>query len=193
MTGALFYRKTLDMQHRAIETRYKGYRFRSRLEARWAVFFDNLGMNWEYEPEGYELPDSTKYLPDFWLPKFCSKSGIFVEVKPEPLSDAEMSKAKLLAEVTGRSCLLAVGTPSARVYELIHSDGSSAEVCFSWKYLPPGGCNHGDEYRLYYLPGYENKDGSIDDEYMDDGVLRAIHAARGARFEHGEKGAALCR
>lgn len=30
---------------KAIETRYKGYRFRSRLEARWAVFFDALGLS----------------------------------------------------------------------------------------------------------------------------------------------------
>lgn len=36
----------------AIQTRYKGYHFRSRLEARWAVFFDTLGILWEYEKEG---------------------------------------------------------------------------------------------------------------------------------------------
>ena len=30
---------------KAIETYYKGYRFRSRLEARWAVFFDAAGIN----------------------------------------------------------------------------------------------------------------------------------------------------
>ena len=35
-----------------IETIYKGYRFRSRLEARWAVFMDACGADWEYEPEG---------------------------------------------------------------------------------------------------------------------------------------------
>ena len=34
-----------------IPTVYKGYRFRSRLEARWAVFFDACGAKWEYEPE----------------------------------------------------------------------------------------------------------------------------------------------
>ncbi len=32
-----------------IETRYAGCRFRSRLEARWTVFFDHLGIEWEYE------------------------------------------------------------------------------------------------------------------------------------------------
>jgi hypothetical protein len=52
---------------KAIETAYKGYRFRSRLEARWAVFFDALGIVWEYEKEGFELP-SGRYLPDFWIP-----------------------------------------------------------------------------------------------------------------------------
>ena len=51
-----------------IETKYKGYRFRSRLEARWAVFFDELGIEWEYEPEGFDLGDGTYYLPDFRLP-----------------------------------------------------------------------------------------------------------------------------
>jgi hypothetical protein len=55
------------MQIKAIETRYKGYRFRSRLEARWAVFLDAMKVEWEYEKEGFELP-SGLYLPDFWLP-----------------------------------------------------------------------------------------------------------------------------
>ncbi|NJO82415.1 MAG: hypothetical protein HC828_06055 [Blastochloris sp.] len=40
----------------AIPTTYQGYRFRSRIEARWAVFFDALGIRWVYEPEGWNLP-----------------------------------------------------------------------------------------------------------------------------------------
>ena len=54
----------------AIPTLYHGYRFRSRLEARWAVFFDVLGVEFEYEPEGLFLSDGTQYLPDFYLPTF---------------------------------------------------------------------------------------------------------------------------
>ncbi len=50
---------------KAIETRYKGYRFRSRLEARWAVFFDELKATFDYEPEGFKLPSGATYLPDF--------------------------------------------------------------------------------------------------------------------------------
>lgn len=54
---------------KAIETVYNGYKFRSRLEARWAVFFDAAGIKYEYEPQGFELSDGTKYLPDFYLPE----------------------------------------------------------------------------------------------------------------------------
>lgn len=67
------------MKIKAIETSYKGYRFRSRLEARWAVALDKLGIKWEYEKEGYDLGDLGYYLPDFWLPD----QETFVEIKPE--------------------------------------------------------------------------------------------------------------
>lgn len=66
-----------------IETRYAGHSFRSRLEARWAVFFDKLGVRWRYESQGYIVgvgPDEEPYLPDFRLPDF----GAWVEVKGEP-------------------------------------------------------------------------------------------------------------
>ena len=72
-----------------IETRYKGYRFRSRLEARWAVFFDALDVKWEYEKEGFHLP-AGDYLPDFWLPEW----ECWVEVKPK---DGITDRAKKLA------------------------------------------------------------------------------------------------
>ena len=63
---------------KAIETEYNGYKFRSRLEARWAVFFDALGVKYEYEPEGYKLSNGEQYLPDFYLVDL----DIYVEVKP---------------------------------------------------------------------------------------------------------------
>ena len=45
---------------KAIETEYDGHRFRSRLEARWAVFFNAIGLTYEYEIEGFEM-DGTRY------------------------------------------------------------------------------------------------------------------------------------
>lgn len=41
------------------------------------MFFDTIGMAYEYEPEGFELSDGTLYLPDFYLPA----SSSFFEVK----------------------------------------------------------------------------------------------------------------
>lgn len=62
---------------KAIQTEYNGYKFRSRLEARWAVFFDMLKVRYQYEPEGFNLGNGGKYLPDFYLPEWCA----YVEIK----------------------------------------------------------------------------------------------------------------
>lgn len=60
-----------------IETTYKGCRFRSRLEARWAVFFDTVGIKWQYEPQGFQTEAGVRWLPDFFLPT----TATWVEVK----------------------------------------------------------------------------------------------------------------
>lgn len=66
---------------KAIETHYNGYRFRSRLEARWAVVFDALGIAYRYETEGYRWTNAAGkerlYLPDFFL----TQTKTWVEVK----------------------------------------------------------------------------------------------------------------
>lgn len=64
-------------QIKPIETEYKGYRFRSRLEAKWAVFYDLLFIKYESEPEGFVLSDGEYYLPDFYLPDLDT----YVEIK----------------------------------------------------------------------------------------------------------------
>lgn len=46
----------------AIPTQYGGINFRSRLEAKWACFFDALGWTWDYEPL-----DLAGYIPDFLI------------------------------------------------------------------------------------------------------------------------------
>lgn len=63
----------------AIETIWAGDKFRSRLEARWAVFFNAAGIRYVYEPDGfYKLGDhGEQYLPDFYLPAY----DIYAEVK----------------------------------------------------------------------------------------------------------------
>jgi hypothetical protein len=72
-----------------IETEFDGYRFRTRLEARWAVFFKELRIPYAYEHEGYALAGEW-YLPDFWLPR----AKCYVEVKPSA-DDREASDVRL--------------------------------------------------------------------------------------------------
>ena len=71
-----------------IETVYNGYRFRSRLEARWAVFMDILGIEYRYEPEGFDLGNGLWYLPDFYLPR----TNAWVEVKGFKPSKTDIEK-----------------------------------------------------------------------------------------------------
>ncbi len=91
---------------KAIETRYKGYRFRSRLEARWAVFFDAAEIDWQYEVEGFDL-GGRHYLPDFWLPSH----EIFIEIKPDQGWDCvdAFHACKLLAIQSEKSVILIAG------------------------------------------------------------------------------------
>ena len=70
-----------------IPTTYRGVRFRSRHEAAWAAFFDELSLRWSYEPT-----DLNGYIPDFDL--LFSKRPLLVEVKPLE-EDVELAKSKI--------------------------------------------------------------------------------------------------
>jgi hypothetical protein len=89
-----------------IPTRYAGVTFRSRTEARWAVFWDCLEVEWFYEYEGFGLP-SGNYVPDFWLPGVAA--GIWVEIKGGP---PEGLARRLVAELAaaGQTVALQYGT-----------------------------------------------------------------------------------
>lgn len=66
----------VDYTIAAIPTMYGGRRYRSRLEARWAAFFDLLGWTHEYEPF-----DFGKWSPDF-LVSNGGEGELLVEIKP---------------------------------------------------------------------------------------------------------------
>lgn len=122
---------------KAIETSYKGYLFRSRLEARWAVFFDALGLDWEYEPEGFELPDGTRYLPDFRLPKVMATGAAWLEVKPIISSDTwpSIKRAIDVAIAANTAFILAVGMPD-RSSMLIVPNAQNTTPAIPWDQLP---------------------------------------------------------
>ncbi|ALL15432.1 hypothetical protein [Caulobacter henricii] len=100
---------------KAIETIWKGYRFRSRTEALWAVFLEALGVQFDYEPEGLLLT-SGPYLPDFRLrdfklPAWVDRRDVWLEIKGTEPTDEERQRCAELAMVSGCQVLLAVGPP----------------------------------------------------------------------------------
>lgn len=90
----------------SIPTKYEGVQFRSRLEARWAAFFDLLGWKWEYEPI-----DLAGYIPDFVITKSLHYvDRRIVEVKPIVGLDQDVRKAKRKIEKSGwRGAAMIVG------------------------------------------------------------------------------------
>lgn len=94
---------------KVIPTRYSGIVFRSRTEARWAVFFDSVGLRWEYEPEGYILGD-TAYLPDFLLRDI----KLFIEVKGGIPTADECEKCRRLAASTHTNVFCSMGAPKTK-------------------------------------------------------------------------------
>jgi len=194
---------------RAIETEYKGYKFRSRLEARWAVLLDALGVKWEYEPEGYDLGNGLCYLPDFRLHEVTINHGhfernatIYMEVKGQ-MNDADAEKINRFYELgcddemrsASKTAVLVVGNipDGETIYQLLDSmqteaynDHKNWPNCYNFATID------GDYFAAY--PGVDKR-GTFtlfgdDSSYLwsidGDRTEKAYRLARQARFEFGE-------
>ena len=183
---------------KAIETVYKGYRFRSRTEARWAVFFDHLGIAWEYEREGFELADGSRYLPDFFVRMRADHparqrhrgAGYWIEVKGDAASESERGVLQKLCTESGHHGYLVLGAPGENCPIRFDMAPTGQEQAF------PGllGLLVAKIKRNWQDPGFALfwsavvQECSPLGEDLHERVGRAIIAARGARFEFGEHG-----
>lgn len=206
---------------KAIQTRYAGYFFRSRLEARWAVFFDALGLKWEYEPQGFELSDGTLYLPDF---KLLGPHGIhqWVEVKPTECAPI-IKQQKFAAEVRDplATCVVVCGDPMTHFemqavsagdndspglmcprcgslwdqkWQVLHMRHEVDYACQPCDETSPSGS--GDPIVKGALAPMTTHKGYVVVEtnahdHMRADIKAAALKARSARFEHGESGSTL--
>lgn len=156
----------LNKQLIPIDTEYKGYFFRSRLEARWAVFFEKMGWFWRYEVEGFKLP-SGNYLPDFYFPDI----DVYAEVKPKRLNEEELKKCKELSERHNKiensiDVLLLEGEPHWKEYRTL----SNGEISHDVVLMPMS-----DKYYPFFY-------GSFDKYFMSE-TYKSIIYAKSARFE----------
>ena len=160
---------------KAIDTLYRGNYFRSRLEARWAVFFDAIGVRWEYEKEGYDLGNDLRYLPDFWFPDYEA----YGEVKPtDELTDIEKKKITQLAIQTEKLVIIFSGTPSANSSRALLRTGGIWRLTLNGsERIAPFGCPPSFGLAVVTSPQYHASKKRID----------AIRAAQTKRFEHGSR------
>lgn len=164
---------------KSLPTMYKNCHFRSRLEARWAVYFDEMGIDWQYEREGYDL-NGIYYLPDFWLPQV----KMWAEVKPFLFSDEEMVKIEMLIRHTGFPVLMLIDAPDYQSYDAIgpsydpEFSGSDLEDC---DYILDNSYLH--ENRFFASTGCRTKKEFQENYQLDEQVQLAINISRGYRFD----------
>lgn len=101
----------------SLPTQFNGCNFRSRLEARWSIFFNELGFRWEYEPEWFDLGNDVRYLPDFRIAYPKARGGwLWFEVKPNlsGISGADWQKLREFVKI--RDLIILDGIPACRTY-----------------------------------------------------------------------------
>jgi hypothetical protein len=188
---------------KAIETVYNGCRFRSRLEARWAVFFDAMDLVWEYEKEGFDLGEYGWYLPDFWLPN----QKLWIEIKPntyENLTDLWVEHPVFNAwhfeddedMLPGGRFAVIVGNPWPKSIEkhlYYYVEEMEYVIClpydtrYFWCECPLCGTVN-IQYEARFARNCKCTQDDSGSTVVTPKLIKAYTVARQARFEHGENG-----
>lgn len=164
---------------KAIETNYLGYRFRSRLEARFACFLHELDIRFHYETEGFFI-DKKKYLPDFWLPFPNQRGGCWYEIKGQIPPDNDIRTLIKLAQGKGHTSYIVVGPLGD--HKSLCATPNGHYIWEEWE-ESPFGQEHDDVWNCMllfhpYLIGIENAS-----FYIKEAILKA----KQARFEFEER------
>lgn len=181
----------MDRMIPAKPTLYNGTVYRSRLEARWAVFFDVLGIQYEYEKEPYTMKYGIRYLPDFVLQNvhwrgqsaahYLGKPGepIYVEVKGynfyRDIPESERIKIEFFAE---DHALIVLGAIPKQAADIEQGTDEMASFAFL----------DGDQFPCFFSKGRNGiwLSNSQHDEYVWGSVDRALNIAILAHLDDAE-------
>jgi hypothetical protein len=173
-----------------IPTFHAGVLFRSRTEARHAIFFEELDLKWEYETQGFD--SGSRYLPDFAV--FAPLGLIWAEVKSrwdaDPSGVARFQQFVMHRPQPSRAALL-TGIPDAGNSILVYGGDLDAVDPLkgpwdddSQEWRP---CPSGHHFDLTYPGTFHAKlveDGCqpMPGNPSEDRLARAFVRARSARF-----------
>lgn len=125
---------------------YNGIEFRSKLESKTAQAFDNIGIRYKYEPDGYKLSNGMWYKPDFYLPD-C---GQFVECKGK-MSATDSAKIVGLVEDTGIP-VIALSYDNAMMVTRAFNDPASEITTYSGDEVGIAWCTKCGKPRFFAWP-----------------------------------------
>jgi hypothetical protein len=109
---------------KAIPTKYDGIEYRSRTEARWAVFFNYLKIGFDYEREGYQTSKGW-YVPDFWLPE----EKCWIEIKGQDYEHEDhVNTLYEVCDFTDSFGFVFVGTPKDMKGSFVGDDSTDSSA-----------------------------------------------------------------
>lgn len=153
---------------------------------------DHLGWSYEYEPEGFDLGDGTRYLPDFLVTGTPKHHGtpekFWVEVKGQNPTLEEVLKLRKLAYGSGITGYFFIGTEQRSRRTVAwheHMDAQSIHLAECWQ--------DGEEpyawqnYPLSHAQFHDPDDMQIWNNYSQFHIpvkeyVPAINAAKAERF-----------
>ena len=181
------------MASKGIPSEYAGVVYRSRGEAKWAVFLAELGVPFEYETQGFDT-DGSWYLPDFVI--FAATGTIWAERKDSWADDPDgIAKFRQFASQRpkkSRAALL-IGVPSIEGEHLVIGGDIDADDPGYGPWEDDGQtwrpCPSGHHFDLAYPGKYRSKvaeDGCspVPGNPGEERIATAVAKALSARFRY---------
>lgn len=178
-----------------IETWHQSILFRSRMEARWAVFLDEMDVSFSYEQEGFNLGELGGYRPDFWMPSV----GKWMEYKPVRPTEVEFEKGRRVAALTGHPFVFFYGSMDSPDYRKKNRENGiqikpsgEEETQYWWCHCPKCGLvgleYWGNASRMRCGCGFFKPDDLLDNidgkhhQFNTDRLVKAYMLARNYQF-----------
>lgn len=186
------YKLDVPVHYEPKPTKYKGYSFRSKLEATWAYFFDQSGIKYVYEPDAFIVDKDKQYTPDFYLPEALLRGkyqGVYIEIKPEGYMRDDLYNKMISKAMKELPLILLVGDPMFSFDNTIRApfiENSNEQISPFWdNNMVFMYCDNCHTYKFEFDEGsyYVCQKCKSPLSYVSEFINKCAEKARGHRFE----------